>query len=181
MSKLWIDIEPGDIGFDKGIGISGWLIRTGTQSAHGHCWVYHRRIDQNTWETVEAGPRGGLIRRVRTVQPNKVARIWRTEQERQAILIQSNKLVGAKYGWGEIFRIAFRILGVKLPKHKDNPNRVICSNHAAQSVLAARPALKPLFEYAPYEIWPGELAVTLSSIEWTQDRIADRMLSRVPV
>lgn len=168
----WIDIQPGDVGFDGGIGISGWIIRTGTQSAHGHCWVYHSKNDDGSWLTVEAGPKEGLIYRTRTIEPNKVVRAWRTPQEQQAILDKSESLVGCKYGWGEIARIVARIIGIRIPKRKDNPNRVICSNHAAQAIHAGRPDY--VFDYADNEIWPGELSLELGRLQWIETRTKEK-------
>lgn len=178
MYDFYAWIKPGDIGFDKGIGLSGFLIRTGTQSQHGHCWIYHEKLAvhddlSETWLTVEAGPKEGLIYRHRRVAPNKVVRIWRSEKERLAILEKSSAMVGQKYGWGEIARIVLRILGIKIKKGKDNPNRAICSNHVAQCVLAAFPHWRLFMKYEYFEIWPGELAQTLDVIRWMQDRTKD--------
>ena len=164
-------IQPGDIGFDAGVGISGLLIRLGTRSAYGHCWIYHELVGHDDegndiWLTVEAGPKAGLVQRFRKRQPNKVVRIWRDEWEQADIVKASQALVGARYGWGEIVRIVCRIFGLKLAKHKDNPDRVICSNHVAQAALAGRPDLGFYLRYEPFEIWPGELAVTLDAYVW---------------
>jgi hypothetical protein len=87
-------------------------------------------------------------------------------------------LTGKEYGWGEIIRIAFRLVGIKLPPMKDNPDKLICSNHTTQSILAARPTLKYFFKYPPHEIWPGELARTLDGIVWAQDRIKEQKKRR---
>jgi hypothetical protein len=175
MHDLYIRIKPGDIGFDGGVGISGFIIRTGTQSQYGHCWIYHEKLDSlddgtEVWRTVEAGPKDGLIWRERTIKPNKVVRIWSNEEEQNKILSKSASMVGQKYGWGEIFRIAAHILGLKIRRRKDNPDRAICSNHVAQCVLEAFPLWRVLFEYEFYEIWPGELAKTLDGIYWVKDR-----------
>jgi hypothetical protein len=158
-------IEPGDIGFDGGIGLSGFLIRVGTRSAYGHCWVYQKDLGNGVWQTVEAGPRGLRVQK-RTVGANKVVRVWRHEGERHALLRCSSLMVGRKYGWGEIARIVCHLFGVKLTKRADNPLRVICSNHVAQSILAARPDFEHYMDYQPYEIWPGELAVSLDEFMW---------------
>lgn len=158
-------IRPGDIGFDGGLGFSGWIIRTGTGSSYGHCFVYHRDLGNGLWETLEAGP-SGLLFRKRTVGPNKVVRLWRDEQERQDLLRASERLAGCRYGWGEIARIVCRILGVKLRRRRDNPARVICSNHVTQAAVAARPELAHYLRYAHYEIWPGELAITFDAFQW---------------
>jgi hypothetical protein len=161
-------ICPGDIGFDGGIGFSGWLIRVGTGSSYGHCFVYHQDLGNGIWETAEAGP-SGLLFRKRVVGPNKVVRLWRNEHEQQSILLASETLVGCKYGWGEIFRIACKFLGVKLKSRPDNKARVICSNHVAQSALAARPDLADYMRYQSFEIWPGELAITFDVMHWNKE------------
>lgn len=164
-------IQPGDIGFDAGVGISGQIIRLGTKSAYGHCWVYHELVDRlpdgtQVWSTVEAGPRGGVIRRLRTTPPIKVVRVWRDRFDQADLLKKSEELVGSRYGWGEIFRIVARILGVKVRRWKDNPYAVICSNHVSQCVMASRPEFGLYLRYGSNEIWPGELAVTLDAFIW---------------
>lgn len=164
-------IQPGDIGFDAGVGVSGLIIRLGTKSAYGHCWVYHECVgfDQDgteIWLTVEAGPKAGLVHRFRKAAPNKVVRVWRDELEQSAILRASERLVGARYGWGEIVRIVCRILGIKVRRWEDNPGRVICSNHVAQAALAGRPDFGFYLRYEPFEIWPGELAMTFDAYNW---------------
>jgi len=164
-------IQPGDIGFDAGVGISGLLIRLGTKSAYGHCWVYHNLVDRlpdgtEVWGTVEAGPRGGVIRRLRTVVPIKVVRVWQDAFEQKDLLKKSEELVGCAYGWGEIARIVCRILGVKVRRWKDDVRAVICSNHVSQAVLAARPDFGLYLRYGSNEVWPGELAVTLDAFIW---------------
>ena len=178
MNELWIDIKPGDIGFTKGGGFVGWIIRHGTGSAYAHSFVYHKHLGNGTWETVEAFPslkrqKDGVRVRIRTEQPDKVVRTWVTRNEQTAILLHSASMVGTRYGWGEIFRIALRFVGIKV-RGWESDSRAICSNHCAQSILAARPALKSLFKYRPSMTWPGELATTCDAIDWAQDRIKDR-------
>lgn len=180
---IWIDIKPGDIGFTKGGGFVGWVIRHGTGSAYAHSFVYHKLLSRaangaETWETVEAWPslkhqKDGVRVRVRTEQPDKVVRTWVTRNEQTAILLHSASMVGTRYGWGEIVRIALRFVGIKV-RGWESDNRAICSNHCTQSILAARPALKALFKYRPSMTWPGELATTCDAIDWAQDRIKDR-------
>jgi hypothetical protein len=157
-------IQPGDIGFDGGIGLSGFLIRVGTRSAYGHCFVYHRDLGNGVWQTVEAGPRGVRTRK-RTVAPNKVVRVWRNGAERHAVLRSSSTARGKQYGWGEIVRIVCHLFGIKVDG-KDNPGRVICSNHVAQAVLAARPEFEHYLDYPTCAVWPGELAVSLDEFLW---------------
>jgi hypothetical protein len=78
-------------------------------------------------------------------------------------------MVGCEYGWGEIARIVCRILGIRLRKFRDNPRRVICSNHVAQVALAARPELVHYLRYDTNEVWPGELAITFDVMRWDQE------------
>ena len=175
---IWIDIKPGDIGFTKGGGFVGWIIRHGTGSAYAHSFVYHKPLGNGTWETVEAFPslksqKDGVRVRVRTEQPDKVVRTWVTRNEQTAILLHSASMVGTRYGWGEIFRIALRFVGIKI-RGWESDSRAICSNHCTQSILAARPGLKALFKYRPSMTWPGELATTCDAIDWAQDRVKDR-------
>lgn len=158
-------IQSGDIGFDGGRGLSGFLIRIGTGSAYGHCFVYHRELEPGVWSTVEAGPKG-VRRKTRTAPANKVVRVWRNGAEQQALLKRSIELRGCRYGWGEIARIVCHLFGVKIAKRTDDPTRVICSNHVSQCVLAARPEFEHYMDYEPFAIWPGELAVSLDEFIW---------------
>ena len=164
-------IQAGDIGFDAGVGVSGQVIRLGTKSAYGHCWVYEEKLavrkdGSEVWLTLEAGPRRGVTRTVRVRPPLKVVRVWQDEYERADLIKKAASLVGCRYGWGEIFRIAARILGVKVRRWRDDPNAVICSNHVAQAICASRPDFGLYMRYAHNEIWPGELAVTLDAFIW---------------
>ena len=164
-------IQPGDIGFDSGVGFSGLLIRLGTRSSYGHCWVYHelegiRPDGVEVWSTVEAGPRNGVVKRFRTVPPIKVVRVWKDKFEQADLLKKSAELVGCSYGWGEIARIMSRIVGVKIGRWWDNPTAVICSNHVTQAAVAARPDLGLYLRFTSDEIWPGELALTFDAYIW---------------
>jgi hypothetical protein len=197
----WTGIEAGDIGFDQGGGIVGFLIRHFSHSPYAHCWVYHTRLP-HSWITAEAYP-GGLKLRERQVDDvHRVARVWRDESERLALLKKSEELIGRKYRYRELFRIIhYRIrqaiiwFGVAalllalLGNWRDSPvamwsagallvamlyaviplktelnDAVICSNHVAQSVLAARPELE--LTYPPQSIWPGRLERDLNLITW---------------
>ena len=174
----WIDIQPGDIGFTKGGGFVGWLIRHGTGSAYAHTFVYHKYLGNGAWETVEAWPslkkdQDGVRVRVRTEAPLKVARTWRTKGEQERLLAHSRSMVGTRYGWGEIVRIALRFIGIRV-RGWESENRAICSNHCTASVLAARPNLSALFKYRPSMTWPGELAKTLDGVMWIEKMAALR-------
>jgi hypothetical protein len=168
----WLEIEPGDIGFDGGIGISGWLIRRAT-GAYGHVFIYHEKIDDNAWRTVEAGPSGVLFR-VRTRPANKVVRLWRTKIEQNRILAASAECVGRKYGWGEIARIFLHLIGIKINGWKDNKGRMICSNHVAYSISMMKKGVKYTLPYKPEHIWPQKLAQWCDWYTWTRARIAEK-------
>jgi len=175
----WIDIQPGDIGFTKGGGLVGWIIRHGTGSAYAHTFIYHKYLGKGQWETVEAFPslksqKDGVRVRVRTEAPIKVVRLWRTRSEQETILKHSLSMVGTRYGWGEIIRIALRFVGIKVRGWESN-KRAICSNHCTQSLIASRPSLRKMFKYAPSSVWPGELATTCDAIDWAQRRLATRL------
>jgi len=111
MPDTWKGIQPGDIGFDRGGGFVGFLIRTFTHSPFAHCWVWHRvvKYDENgdplIWETAEAYPGGLKLRERPNANVNRVVRTWRTEEERQNTLAKSESLVGMKYNYRELFRI----------------------------------------------------------------------------
>ena len=166
----WHQIEPGDVGFSTGSGFYGWIIRRATGS-YGHAWVYHGRIgsgDAAVWITAEAGG-DGVQYRVRSEEPVKVVRMWRNEQERSAILDASERLIGHGYDWMEIVRIALWVCGVRLGHlGRDDRRRVICSNHTAQAILAARPQLRGIIPYPPSRIWPSRLARFCDWVLWHQ-------------
>lgn len=167
----FIGIEPGDIGFDGGTGFFGWLIRRST-GVYGHTWIYHRYLhldskNREVWETVEAGPRG-VKRQVRTRPPVKVVRLWRNKQEQQALLAASEACIGRKYGWGEIVRLALRTVGVKISGTRDNPGRMICSNHVSSSIVVAVPPLGSVLPYRPNHMWPQRLAEWCDWVLWTR-------------
>lgn len=178
MKELYIGIKPGDIGFTKGGGFVGWVIRHGTGSTYAHSFVYVKSNKDGSWVTIEAWPStksalDGTRYRTRTELPEKLIRIWRNSQEQSAIVNKSRNLVGTRYGWGEILRIAARFIGIKFIPKYDSAKRAICSNVTMQAVLSARPSLKHFFKYETYQTWPGELADTLDRINWAQDRIME--------
>ena len=168
----WFDIEPGDIGFDGGVGISGWLIRRAT-GAYGHVFIYHEKLDNGAWRTVEAGPSGVLFR-IRTRPCNKVVRLWKTKVEQSRILAASADCAGRKYGWGEIARICLHLIGIKVNGWKDNKGRMICSNHVAYSVGQMKKGIKHTMPYKPEHIWPQKLAEWCDWYTWTRARIAEK-------
>jgi len=179
MRELLIDIKPGDIGFTKGGGFVGWIIRHGTGSAYAHTFVYTKYLGDGRWETIEAWPsrhpqKDGTRIRVRTELPEKVVRVWRNRGEQVAIIRKSRDLVGTRYGWGEIARIALRFLGVKFLPKFDSHKRAICSNVTMQAVLYSRPGLRSFFRFESFQTWPGELADTLDKVSWAQERIKER-------
>ena len=178
MKELLMGIKPGDIGFTKGGGFVGWIIRHGTGSTYAHSFVYVSKNADNSWNTIEAWPSAksaldGTRNRIRTEYPEKVVRVWRTKSEQAAIIKKSKALVGTRYGWGEILRIAARFIGIKFIPAYDSNKRAICSNVTMQAVLASRSALKHFFKYETYQTWPGELADTLDRISWAQSRISE--------
>jgi hypothetical protein len=168
----WFDIEPGDIGFDGGVGISGWLIRRST-GAYGHVFVYHEKMDNGAWRTMEAGP-SGVFFRIRTRPANKVVRLWRNKIEQRRILAASAECAGRKYGWGEIARICLHLVGIKINGWRDNEGRMICSNHVAYSIGQMKRGIKFTLPYKPEHIWPQKLAEWCDWYIWTRARIAEK-------
>lgn len=169
----WVGIQPGDIGFDGGQGLFGWIIRRAT-GTFGHVWVYHEYLGldkkgREIWKTVEAGPRG-IKFQDRTRTPVKVVRLWKTKKQQAAILAESGACVGAKYGWGEIVRLALHTIGIRVKGWQDNPKRMICSNHTARSVVAGIKHLELTLPYPPQHIWPQRLAEWCDWVLWTQAR-----------
>jgi hypothetical protein len=181
MTMPYTSIEPGDIGFDGGLGWSGWIIRRAT-GAYGHCWVYHELLEDDgqgrqVWSTVEAGPSGVLVR-VRTRPPVKVVRLWSTETDRRSLLAASQACVGKEYGWGEIARLAAHTVGLRVKGWKDNTDRMICSNHVAYAIAGMNRALSKTMPYPPPHIWPQRLAEWCDWVIWTRARAAENQKAR---
>lgn len=177
----WHGIEPGDVGFDGGQGLFGWIIRRAT-GAYGHVWVYHQYLgldkkNREQWRTVEAGPRG-VKERVRVRPPVKVVRLWKTRAQQRAILNESRACIGAKYGWGEIIRLALHTIGIRVRGWRDDTNRMICSNHVARSVTRGISALRATLPYPPQHIWPQRLAEWCDWVQWTQTRAKESQRSK---
>lgn len=178
MRHSWSGIEPGDIGFDGGVGASGWIIRR-TTGAYGHVWVYHELADvlddgTEIWNTIEAGPKRGVQWCERRRSPVKVVRLWNNEEERFRILTASEGCLGAKYGWGEIARIALHLVGIKVDGWEDDPSRMICSNHAATAAAAVGRHVAMTMPYKPQHIWPQRFAEWCDWFRWTRDRNTGR-------
>jgi hypothetical protein len=176
-SMPWLHIQPGDVGFDGGRGFFGWIIRRAT-GVYGHTWIYHELLSSGEnqvelWKTVEAGPRG-IKEQIRSRPPVKVARLWNTPKQQAAVLAASQECVGLKYGWGEIFRLALRTMGLKVNGWKDNPNRMICSNHVAHSITKGVSPLDVTLPYPPHHIWPQRLAEWCDWVKWTQARAKEK-------
>lgn len=203
MTETWTGIQAGDVGFDQGGGVVGFLIRHFSHSPYAHCWVYHGQNIDGRWTTAEAYPGGLRLRNRENANVHRVIRAWRTEEEREQILEASDQLVGAKYNYRELFRIVHYRLRANFLVHllvffaivawggitgsvtaivfastfglltlyaaiplntKLTPGKVICSNHVAQSVLAARPDID--LTYPPQSIWPGRLERDLNVMTW---------------
>jgi hypothetical protein len=169
----WPAIAPGDIGFDAGKGVFGWLIRRVTGS-RAHTWVYVRYLGKNehgdeVWLTDEAGP-WRIQERQRTRRPNKVIRMWRCSTEQEDILLASQRLIGEKYSWREIIRLAiYKLTGITW---KTDPRGYICSGHVATVIAAARPDLAfgnfMGMRHPAHRIWPDELANWSDTVLWHQ-------------
>jgi hypothetical protein len=100
-----LTVQPGDIGFDGGGGLLGALIRLGSTSPWAHCFVVVAVLDTEHVLTHEAYP-GGLRTRVRRTETIGTAvRVWRTAEERRALMARSYELIGTPYAYGEVVRI----------------------------------------------------------------------------
>lgn len=180
--QAWRNVEPGDIFFTVGGGLVGSLIRHGTSSPYGHCGVVHRVVDRGDgnviFRTAEAFPsfppwKAGL--RFRSRAPDSVAavvRVWRDEDERYRLLNRSWELVVARlpYAWSEIAVIGLAtVLPHRLVPLSDVSEAVICSNHVAQCIDAARPEdYARFFRYPPNLMWPGGLHFDTQRLLWEQ-------------
>lgn len=120
-----------------------------------------------TWVTAEAWG-NGVRYRVRQRPPVRVQRVARDAAELRVMLHAVARIVDQtpRYGWGEIARIAFWRLGVRVRRGPDtNPNRMICSHFAALCSIAARPEVRQMLAVEPCETWPGHLSVTLDRLQ----------------
>lgn len=177
--RAWDGAQAGDIFWTVGAGIVGSLIRHGTSSPYGHCGII---IDpwpeqDDHWLVDEAFPafppwKPGLRRQLRyrdTVAA--VARVWRDEQERNLIVDHSLRLYRDKppYAWSEIATIAAAtVLPHRFIPMHDMTRAVICSNHVAQCIQAARPGDYELyFRYPPNLEWPGGCFTDLQALLWS--------------
>lgn len=73
--------------------------------------------------------------------------------------------------WLQVPLAALLVYAVLPLKTKLNSKRVICSNHVAQSVLAARPDVQLTFP--PQSIWPGRLERDLNVTVWNDSTRAE--------
>lgn len=194
MNYQWNNIEPGDLVWTSGGGVVGWIIRVFTQHPYAHVGVV-TQVEGDLLTMDEAFP-GGLRRTTRGVQTvSRAIRVHRTPEEARTIVSKSNSLVGSKYAYGELLRIAawrvdrvvelwavlaliglvlsawpfmvagFSLIAFGLLKHVEwDSDRLICSNHVAQSVLAARPDIS--LSHVPSRIWPGKLEDDLQYVVW---------------
>ena len=163
----WRGVQAGDIGFDRGSGLVGWLIRHGSHAGHAHTWIFHEPMVDGRWKTVEAYP-GGVQWNTRSVddasdRPSLILRLWRNDTERQAILDASEQMVGAGYDYWQLIRIIFYALKITLPR-RESTTRFICSAHVAHAVDAARDDID--FSVPKRRIWPGRLAEDLYRRKW---------------
>jgi hypothetical protein len=103
-----------------------------------------------------------------------VFRVWRTEAERQAMVDHSIKMTMARlpYAWSEIAQIgAATILPHKWVPSWDLSRGVICSNHVAQCIKAARPQdYAQYFRYEPHGMWPGGVIFDMTAMLWDDQR-----------
>lgn len=144
--------------------------------------VEHRNI----WRTAEAFPPrlDWHERDLSTV--SLLARVWRTDAERDRMLAVSEELTeaGTPYAYGEIASImaakAGRLLGVgdRWVPVWDNPGSVICSNHVAQCIRGARPDDYGIyFRFGPSRIWPGAVSEDSARLVWADTAVLRRRLA----
>lgn len=116
--------------------------------------------------TIEAFPDGLLHRYRWLVEAGpadrhrfRLVRFGRTPDE-QAVVVSESKALARRtrgYDWGEILRIAGRMVGVKVRARDVAPDRNICSGAVALAGVAARPELAAHLPHAPHAVWPGVL------------------------
>lgn len=172
--------EPGCVLFTRGVGAVGWTVRHGSGAHYAHSEVVHHVevLDDGSLRLRvvasyakpfrdDDGPRF----RTRTIKPMPaselhgycVVRPWRTEDERQAVLIMSAAVAEAEvsYGYDSLCRICLRGIGIRTAPTEDM-SRLICSEHCAVSVLNGRPDLRPFFPVPAQSTWPGLLHAILA-------------------
>lgn len=183
------DMRAGDILWTKGGGLSGFFVRHGSASPYGHCAVAVTSAfpDPITgeWmvmvnETFPVFPpwRPALLLRKRAVSSiAAVARMWRTEAEQALIVRTSESMVrqSLPYAWAEIAVIALAgVLPHSVIPNADATKAVICSNHVAACLKAARTDDYLRFvRYPPHRMWPGGLHRDLQAWQWCDNRQAE--------
>lgn len=179
------DIQPGDIFFTTGMGLVGSLIRRGTSSPYAHCGVVVAKSPNNTLTTHEAF--GDLLHPLRPAIVERydrpvsgsdfaaVQRLWRDEDEQEAIIRQSRLLYNLKgrYDWSEIAVMAVSnvLPHAWIPNTDPDAKALVCSHHVAWCLHSARPLdYANYIRYAPWRMWPGGLAYDIERWSWNDAR-----------
>lgn len=163
--ERWPGIMPGDIGWDEGGGFVGLAIRMLCLGAYAHCYVYVDELPNGNFLTVEAYP-GGVKYRERDARTvNRVLRLWKTEEARQAIISEARSHVGKNYAYGELIAIALNRLGIGVSA-PDRTDTMICSNSCARAALQGDIPVAAFLTRTPDRIWPARLERDLNVATW---------------
>ncbi len=156
-------IAPGDVGFVRGSSSWGEVVARITGYDVAHTVVYHRRLadgrdGRKRWLVAEMSASRGARFVVHEDEPVHVVRVWRDRREQRRLLGYSRDTVrrGAAYDWAEIGRCLADVLG-RQPYRRRLNGREICTTHALQAILYARPDLSRLFPDPDEPFSPGSL------------------------
>ena len=159
--------KPGDLGIVSTNGLAARLIQVGTVSRWNHVFIYigPTLVDGISYDMVEATPSGvkyGNTTEYTNIVYNKHQVFNNEEVDRAFIVAYARGLVNKPYNWVNIFRIAFRILGLKifantkLMKHLASKDGYICSEAGEE---AYEKSGNPLVLKDAGETSPGDLVV----------------------
>ena len=150
-------LEPGTILVTRSEGFAGWWIRFGAAIANkpnlgNHVAVVHHTDENGTLWVIEGKPGGVGWRDAKGYTASRWTHDNRaqplTGEQRYAIAVTMEKLLGTEYDWASIAADALADLGMTLPgwdsKWKDGEvaGQVVCSSAAAYAYGKAR-ALHP--------------------------------------
>ncbi len=153
----WQDAEPGDIFFTHSKAAFSRVIQFGTSSWANHTGMVVRCNEDGTWITNEALGAGFIAfnRDPKEMSTEMVVlRVADDPGEVQALLYASAQMLGWKYDWRNIARIAFNRVGWKMIS-KDVKNKTVCSEAMARALCEGLNICDPDLE--PWETTPRDL------------------------
>lgn len=160
------NLRPGLYGCSSGGGVSGWFIRSGTQSPYGHAFIVG-----TGGRVIEARPGGvGYGDLDRYVRGGAVFNDQEPLDEITAgnIVRTATTLLGADYDWPAILDLGLRVLGRKteaLPV--GSHGRFICSQFVTVVATAAGKVYCP--DLDRWVVSPRTLADRITARPWVDE------------